>query len=75
MKALRVFKVVLTPFNLDNILFTGFEHSVPSNQLEIIFLKQVFKNKSALHLRYTTTISKLFGKMLISNNHTAFHLW
>ena len=30
-KALKVFKFVLTPFNLDNILFTKFEDLTPSN--------------------------------------------
>ena len=47
MKALKVFKVALTPFNLDNILFTKFEDLAPSNSLEISFLNQMFKNKSA----------------------------
>ena len=30
-KALKVFKVALTPFNLDNILFTKFEDLAPGN--------------------------------------------
>ena len=47
MKALKVFKVALTPFNLENILFTKFEDLAPSNSLEITFLSQVFKNKGA----------------------------
>ena len=47
MKALKVFKVALKLFNLDNILFTKFEDLATSIELEVIFLKQAFKNKRA----------------------------
>ena len=31
MEALKVFKVAITPFNLDNILYTKFEDFAPNN--------------------------------------------